>query len=586
MDALKRVQPRIRLPFVFFEPSCLIFVPAPLSWVWLMISTFSFGKSRRRGPAAEMPLLRRRFVFLSPQRIVAPMKPLTTSCYTFHKLIEGGFLYLDKTANIYELIRPATAQYFLARPRRFGKSLLISTLRSIFEGKRELFQGLDILDTDYDWETFPVIHLDLGTCASKTEAELEENLLSKVLWAAHEENCVLKSTRSCSAFDELVKMLYERDGNVVILIDEYDKPLLNHLGEDFSSEIQALLKRFYSVIKTTEKYQRFVLLTGVSKFSKVSIFSDLNNLTDLTMHKSASTLLGYTEEELHENFSEYIDQLALETEETVDETKNALRKWYNGYRFSGKAASVYNPVSIMKCFGEMELKNYWFETGTPSFLFNLLREAPIDFSDLTAQETAFSAYEAQALKPLPLLVQTGYLTLKSAEQVAGMTYYKLGFPNWEIEQSFNFWLTQDFAGLPPEGMSSGLAKLWNAMRHGEIEETLETLKIFFASIPNTISIQNEKYYQTIFFTLFRLLGATIDVEVSTNIGRIDAVVKTEEDIFIFEFKLHDTAENALKQIHEKQYAQPYLSDDRPVTLIGVAFGEKERNLTDWIIEAG
>ncbi len=262
---------------------------------------------------------------------------------------------------------------------------MISTLRSIFEGKRELFQGLDSLDTDYDWKTYPVIHMDLGDREAMSREALNRSLRICVQEQADHLNIELSSETAPEAFHELVKKSYDRDGEVVILIDEYDKPLLGHLGEEFSIEIQTLLKQFYSVIKTTETYQRFVLLTGVSKFSKVSIFSDLNNLTDLTMHKSASTLLGYTEEELHETFSEYIEQLAIETEETVDETKNALRKWYNGYRFEDTSETVYNPVSIMKCFDEMKLKNYWFETGTPSFLFNLLRKSPIYFSNLTAQ---------------------------------------------------------------------------------------------------------------------------------------------------------------------------------------------------------
>ena len=534
-----------------------------------------------------MSLLRRMFVFLSSQRIVAPMKPLTTSCYTFHKLIEGGFLYLDKTANIYELIRPATAQYFLARPRRFGKSLLISTLRSIFEGKRELFQGLDILDTDYDWKTFPVIHLDLGDREAMTREVLNRSLRLCVQEQADRLDIELSSDTAPEAFHELVKKTSERDGKVVILIDEYDKPLLNHLGEDFSSEIQALLKQFYSVIKTTENYQRFALLTGVSKFSKVSIFSDLNNLTDLTMHRAASTLLGYTEEELHENFSEHIEQFAKETDRSLVEAKDVLRMWYNGYRFEEGSEKVYNPVSIMKCFSEMKLKNYWFETGTPSFLVNLMRQQPIRLDSLRASEISFSAYEAKELHPLPLLVQTGYLTIQGFEisKNGRDRQYKLGFPNYEIEESFSFWLAQGFSTLNPLDTNGASHQISEALREGNLDEMLETLKIFFASIPNTISIQNEKYYQTIFYAVFKLIGATIDVEVSTNIGRIDAVVKTEEDIFIFEFKLHDTAENALKQIHEKQHAQPYLSDARPVTLIGVAFGEKERNLTDWIVEA-
>jgi len=513
---------------------------------------------------------------------LTPMKPLTTSCYTFSKLIDGGFLYVDKTAGIYDLLRPATGQYFLSRPRRFGKSLLISTLRSIFEGRRELFAGLDILNTQYDWKVHPVIHLDLGSCPSESVPELKENLLFKIRQVAMEHGCKLESNSHYNAFEELVVKLSRNNKQVVILIDEYDKPLLSHLGKDFSSEIQTTLKTFYSVIKSTEEYQRFVLLTGVSKFSKVSIFSDLNNLTDLTMRRSTATLLGYTEDELQDNFPDYIQQLAIEQGKTIEETRSILRDWYNGYRFHYDAPSVYNPVSVMKCFDERELKNYWFETGTPSFLINLLRKKPISFDDLTVQETAFSAYEANHLEPLPLLVQTGYLTIKSASTTGGLTMFLLGFPNQEIAQSFSYWLAKDFGNVEAQDLSSALNRMLKALNNNDIDETLETLKIFFANIPNTISLKHEKYYQTIFYTVFQLIGASIEAEVSTNIGRIDAVVKTETAIYIFEFKLHDTAENALQQIHEKNYAQPYQHDGRPITLIGAAFDEKERNIDTWV----
>jgi len=515
-----------------------------------------------------------------------PMKPLTTSVYTFSKLIDGGFLYVDKTAGIYDLLRPATGQYFLSRPRRFGKSLLISTLRAIFEGRRELFAGLDILNTKYDWKVHPVIHLDLGDREATTAAILNQSLLACVRERAKDLDIDLTNETAASAFRELVVKLSRRDGQVVILIDEYDKPLLSHLGADFSSEIQTTLKNFYSVIKSTEEYQRFVLLTGVSKFSKVSIFSDLNNLTDLTMRRSTATLLGYTEAELQDNFPDYIEQLAIEEGKTIEETRAIIRDWYNGYRFEERAQTVYNPVSVMKCFQEMKLKNYWFETGTPSFLINLLRSKPINFDDLSVPETAFSAYEANHLEPLPLLVQTGYLTIKDVTMAATgrRRQYRLGFPNYEIEESFSMWLAEGFSVTPQEELNSALNRMLAALNKGDIDETLETLKIFFANIPNTITLKHEKYYQTIFFTVFKLIGASIDAEVSTNIGRIDAVVKTETDIYIFEFKLHDTAENAVKQIQEKNYAQPYLNDGRPITLIGAAFDGKERNITTWVTE--
>jgi hypothetical protein len=512
------------------------------------------------------------------------MKPLSTSIYTFSNLIDGGFLYVDKTPLIHQLLEPASAQYFLARPRRFGKSLLISTLKAIFQGRRELFKGLWLDSADFEWKTYPVIHLDMGSCVADTKKKLEEKLLRKLQYNAGENNIELTCTDAGSAFEELVQLLAKRDGKVVVLVDEYDKPLLGQLGTPGVREIQNLLKTFYGVIKTTEEHQRFALITGVSKFSKVSIFSDLNNLTDLTMNAQFATLLGYTQEELEENFPDTIDALAQKLKKTKEQALSELKNWYNGYCFHQDAPTVYNPVSVMKCFQELEFKNYWFETGTPRFLVDLLRDKPIDLAELSVQETAFSAYEPDALEPLPLLVQTGYLTLKGAEQLGQIRLYKLGFPNQEIEQSFSYWLAQGFSQVPSDEFSRVIVRLVKSLQEGRTDDMLETLKIFFAGIPYDITERKEKYYQTIFFTVFKLLGAAVETETRTATGRLDAVVKTPERIFIFEFKLGGTAKDALQQIKDKHYAAPYRDDGREIICVGVAFGLEERNLTDWLIE--
>ncbi|MFW5802298.1 MAG: AAA family ATPase, partial [Verrucomicrobiota bacterium] len=316
------------------------------------------------------------------------MKPLTTSVYTFEKLRSGGFLYLDKTADIYKLIEPAFAQHFLSRPRRFGKSLLISTLKAIFQGRRDLFGGLAIDDRDYDWQTYPVIHLDMGTCAADSAAGTAKAIWELVDEQAAAHGIKLGNSAVASRFRELITSLSDRDGKVVILIDEYDKPLLGHLGRDSVRKIQTVLKQFYAVVKTTEEQQRFVLVTGVSKFSQVSIFSDLNNLTDLTMTGQAATLLGYTQEEVEANFPDYIERLAHTLDKSVAETLDELRVWYNGYRFEEDAPTVYNPVSLMKCLINEKFKNYWFETGTPTFLLDLLKRKPVDLDDLEVDENA------------------------------------------------------------------------------------------------------------------------------------------------------------------------------------------------------
>ena len=513
------------------------------------------------------------------------MKPLTTSVYTFEKLQTGGFLYVDKTAAIFDLISPSFAQYFLSRPRRFGKSLLISTLKVIFQGRRDLFEGLALAEKDYDWQTYPVIHLDMGTMASVDASELQHNLLRGVRRAAKENDCEIKADAAYQAFEDLILALADREGKVVILIDEYDKPLLGHLGQESAKAIQGILKQFYAVVKTTEPQQRFVLITGVSKFSKVSIFSDLNNLTDLTMSGQSATLLGYTQEEVEANFPDYIRRLADHQKHSFTETLDELRVWYNGYKFHQDAATVYNPVSLMKCLENRDFKNYWFETGTPSFLLDLLKRKPLDLGNLTAPAEVFSEYEADKLHALPLLYQTGYLTIKEAIQIGRQRAYRLGFPNYEIEESLSMAVSSSFANLEMQDSYSALSGMVKALQAGDIDTMLEHLKTFFTNVPYDLIEQKEKYYQTIFFTVFKLIGAMSEAEVRTNLGRIDAVVKTEGHIYIFEFKLHGTAAEALKQIHDKQYAAPFQNEPRQKMLVGVEFSAETRNIGQWLVDA-
>ncbi len=513
------------------------------------------------------------------------MKRLSTSIYTFADLINGGYTYVDKTAGIYHLIEEPKAQYFLSRPRRFGKSLLVSTLKAIFQGWRETFEGLAIDNTDYDWKPYPVIQLDMGSVLSQTVDKLEAGLLRNVRICARELGINLSSDNCYNAFEDLIIELSAQQP-VVILIDEYDKPLLGHIGRASALDVQQVLKQFYSVIKTTEPHQRFVLLTGVSKFSKVSVFSDLNNLTDLTMSARSATLLGYTQQELESNFGEYIQCLADQQGMSVAQTLDTLRDWYNGYRFEENAETVYNPVSVMKCFQELKFQNFWFETGTPSFLLELLKKNPIDLGNMEASETSFSTYEPAELRPLPLLVQTGYLTIKNVRMLGRSRQYTLGYPNFEIESSFSEWIARYFTGLQSPEFDSTLTRIYDALQQSRVEDMLENMKTFFSSVPNTITIENEKYYQTIFFTVLKVIGTMVDAEVNTNIGRIDAVVKTDSDICIFEFKLRGTAEEALAQMREKEYAAPYRDDPRTVRLIGVEFDREKRNIGRWIVEQG
>jgi len=515
------------------------------------------------------------------------MKPLTTSIYTFETLRSGGFLYVDKTEAIHRLLQPASAQYFLSRPRRFGKSLLISTLKAIFQDRRDLFQGLALDALAYDWTKHPVLHLDMGSRASGCVAELEENLMLAVGAAAEDQGIEITTKRSYQAFEELIRRVAQSGNRTVILIDEYDKPLLGHLGKKSAEPIRQLLKQFYAVIKATEPHQRFVLITGVSKFSKVSIFSDLNNLTDLTMLRSTATLLGYTQEELEANFPDYIDRLAAREGMDRDSILARLAEWYNGYRFEETAPTVYNPVSVMKCFQEEKFKNYWFETGTPTFLVELLKQREVDLTTLEedqVSEESFSTYEVDRLEPLPLLVQTGYLTIGDVIARGEERFYRLVFPNREIQASFTRWLAEAYADVPLNRVDGALNRIVDALEARDPDAALRTMRVFFSTVPNRITIQHEHYYQSIVYVVFRLVGLMVNAEVSTNIGYVDAVVETDTLVYVLEFKLHDTPEAAIKQIREKRYFERYLDRGKDILLVGAAFDVETRNIERWLVE--
>jgi hypothetical protein len=498
-------------------------------------------------------------------------------------------LYVDKTAIIHQLVAPFKGQYFIARPRRFGKSLLVSTLKAIFQGRRELFEGLHILEhTDYDWPVHPVIHLDLGSAQAVNGPELDRKLRDLVVYSADLHHIQIPDHASdcSSAFLHLVNTLGKAGKRAVILVDEYDKPILGNADNPENlPEILRILKAFYSVIKTTEAYQRFALLTGVSKFSKVSIFSDLNNLTDITLDAPYATLLGYTQAELEENFAPYIAQLMEITGKSREPLLEEIRDWYNGYRFSEDATTVYNPVSVMSLFRTGRFHNYWFETGTPSMLLTMLRQRGFDITELEHMELTrlgFSAYEVDKMRIEPLLFQTGYVTILDYDSEGQI--YTLGYPNREIRDAFMQYLADTFTAVPKEYAQSEAYGMVKALRAGDVDAFMGRLQPFFAGIEYDLHIPQEKYYQTVFYLIIRLLGIYIRTEVKTNIGRIDAVTEVNDRIYIFEFKLNDTAEAALAQIKSTNYHERFLNAEKPLTLIGAAFDTEARNVTDWTLE--
>ena len=510
---------------------------------------------------------------------------ITSSLYTFENMREGNFLYVDKTQYLWKMINKSQSMFFFSRPRRFGKSLTLSTLKAIFQGKKELFKDLYIENQPYDWKPYPVIHIDMGSNASSTPEELKEELISIIKNIAIELDVELTETLYNKKFEELIKKLYKRDGKVVILIDEYDKPILNNIEKDNITDFQAVMKGFYSVLKTCEPYERFVFITGVGKFLKVSIFSDLNNLSDISMSDDFAEMCGYTEKELEDNFHDKIAEIASQQNIDYITLLHKIKKWYDGYKFSEYAENVYNPVSFTKFLeSHGKFKNYWFETGSPSILIKLIKTKSVNIEEVinkTYSEDFFTAFMPSKISFIPLMYQTGYFTIKNVEKDGDSFDYALGFPNYEVEESFyrNLILNVDDANELCSTLGSDLRK---SLKKRDIDEVMNYLKTFFSGIPYDIQVVSEKYYQSIFYAIFKLIGFSIKAEARTSNGRIDAVVENDTDVYIFEFKLDKSAEIALDQIVNKEYYEPYLNSGKKITLIGANFNSETRKMSDWV----
>ena len=512
------------------------------------------------------------------------MKAITSSVYNFEKLRQEGYLYVDKTEYIWKLINPAGESYFLSRPRRFGKSLTVSTLKAVFEGKKELFKGLAIYDKPYDWKPYPVIHLSFGDYnpINDTIERIDAYLFDKIRMVAKSLAIDLPDAQDASsAFAKLIDIAAVKS-NVVILVDEYDKLILDNILNPNIKEIQSCLKGFYSVLKDRNDKERFLFVTGVSKFCHVSLFSDLNNLTDITMDARYATMFGYTQEELEANFADKISEIA--NGQDIDALKAKIKEWYNGFRFHKNAKTVYNPVSLAKFFeSNGEFNNYWFSTGTPSFLMELAKQKNFDFESSLKEpvpQITFNAFEIDNIDPLTLLLQTGYVTIKGTEERFGETWYYLDFPNTEVTSAFSAYILNSYAGKTQTDGVRFVSEFATSLVKNDLKRLRKAMESFFAGIPYDVHKKQEATFQGIFFSVFRLLGVYIEAESETNDGRIDAVVQTPKAIYIFEFKL-DNDPTALSQIKEKEYFKKYLLDNRDIYIIGVNFDSVKGNLIGW-----
>ena len=504
----------------------------------------------------------------------------------FDKIINEGYTYVDKTELIYKLVHEGS-YYFLSRPRRFGKSLLMSTLDAYFSGKRELFKNLAIEKLEEDWTAYPVLHLDLNTGKYNSKDSLT-HALDDFLSRLEANYGTFHSEKTLELrFMGIIERIYHKTGKpVVILVDEYDKPLLQSINnKELQDDFRATLKAFYSVLKTQDRYIRFALLTGVTKFGKVSVFSDLNNLTDISMDESYDTLCGITEEEMHRYFEESIQKLAERYKISYEETCARLKKRYDGYHFVEYGTGVYNPFSLLSTFRASKFGSYWFETGTPTFLVQLLQRENFYLPDLTQQQVSadmLNCIDAMDRNPIPVIYQSGYLTIKDYDEE--FKVYTLGFPNEEVEEGFANYLLPYYAHTGSEGAPMYVRNFVLALRNGKPEQFMKRMQVLFADTDYKIVGNAELYFQNAFYIVTKLLGFYTEVERTISDGRIDMIVKTKDYIYIFEFKYDQNADIALQQIENKGYAKPFVTDGRKIVKIGVNFSREHRCIDEWKIK--
>jgi hypothetical protein len=496
---------------------------------------------------------------------------------------------VDKTEYVYCLATRGKP-YFLGRPRRFGKSLFLSTLKAYFLGKKELFEGLAIAELEKDWIKYPVIYIDLNvegyTDVTSLEKALDTNLKNaEKQWGKDETD-----TTPASRLLGLINRAAEQTGRkVVVLVDEYDKPLVNTLDNQvLNNFFRDRLKGFYGILKSADANLRFVFLTGVTKFSKVSVFSDLNHLLDISMKKQYAGICGISESELTAYFQPEIRALTDELGNTYEATLAELKRYYNGYHFAKKSEGMYNPFSLLNTFDAKDFGNYWFATGTPTFLVKMLKDIDFDIkrleTDVRISAQSIVDYRAESRDPTPLLYQSGYLTIKDYDDI--FKEYILCFPNEEVKYGFfNELLPVYMPGKNMQGEFS-VTNFVRDLRDNDVGGFMTRMQAFFAGIPYDLDTKEEKHFEKVFFVLCRLMGQFIEVEPHFTASRADAVITTKDTVFIFEFKITETStvEKALQQINDKSYTIPYTASNKKIVKVGVVFGKEERGITNWKIE--
>ena len=504
---------------------------------------------------------------------------------TFQKIIEENMLYVDKTELIYKLTQ-SYSYVFLSRPRRFGKSLLVSTLASYFRGEKDLFKGLAMERLERQWKKHPVIHLSLASVKA-IEIEGIVDVLEYNLASIEEEYGIPPVTGDLGKrLKNIIIKCHEKYGEkAVVVLDEYDAPLLNVLhDEQRLTQVRQLMRTLYAPLKDCDPYLRFVFITGISKFSQLSIFSEINNLKVISMMPEYATLCGFTQQEIEENFQEGIKRLAEKEELTVEQTLDKLRQTYDGYHFAANSPGVYNPYSIINALSDGTFDNYWFSTGTPSFLVEMLRKFHTDISRIDGSEAEVAEFDAptENMKSiLPLFYQSGYITIKHFDRKAKL--FTLGFPNKEVKTGLMDNLYTYYVAPTLDYRATNIWRISKGLLEDDPETSLQTLQAYLEGIPYQDSRFDENHYTQMLYVIFSLLGLHVDSQVRTAKGRLDVVVRTEGHIYVMEVKLDRPAQEAIEQIDSKNYLLPYSLEGRQLTKIGISFSTEERNVTEWVI---
>ena len=503
----------------------------------------------------------------------------------FESLRKDGYLYVDKTHLVYDIVSKGR-YYFLSRPRRFGKSLLISTLQAYYEGKRDLFQGLAIEQLEQEWRVHPVLRLDLNTEKYDSTDSVDRKLdrefkIWEEIYGADEAEVTLPMR-----FEGIIRRAYKKTGErVVILIDEYDKPLLQAISnKPLQNEYRATLKAVYGALKSMDGCIKFALLTGVTKFGKVSVFSDLNHLRDISMLEQYTEICGISEKELHSYFRNEITEMAELHQTSYDDMTDMLRQNYDGYHFAPNTNGMYNPYSLLNVFADKKLGSYWFETGTPTYLVELLKSNEYKLDDVNGYIVGIeglSGTDAADTDAIPVIYQSGYLTIKDFNP--RFQSYTLGYPNKEVEEGFIKFLIPHYTA---KRETNGVFEIQNFVREvesGDIDGFFTRLRSFFSDTTYEVIRLQELHYSNVLYIVFKLLGFYTQVEYKTSNGRIDLVLQTPDYIYVMEFKLSGTAQEALQQINDKGYAQPFEKDPRKLYKIGVNFSNETRNIDEWLV---